>query len=161
MPWCRLSCSPPMVQLNTAREGFPHILLNKHKSYRFWLSVQEVVFFGMKSWLKWIFKPVRAGSNTVVVSVINTISNECKGYMEQERIPFQITHILSYYLKEAELLVFLLLSFCSEFLPWSPLNTVIMHLWSASLYSKHFSSTCLTWGMRFIKRCLMIWFTIL
>lgn len=90
-----------MVQLNTVMEGLPHILLNKHKSYRFWLSVQEVIFFGMKSWLKWIYKPVRAGSNTMVVSVINTISNECKGYMEQERIPFQITYILSYYLKEA------------------------------------------------------------
>lgn len=140
-----------MVQLNTVREGFPHILLNKHKSYRFWQSVQEIILFRMKSCLKWIFKPVRSGCNTVVVSVINTTANECKGYMEQERFPFQITHILSYYLKEADLLVFLLLDFCTVFLHSTPLSTVIMHLWSASLYSKHFSSTRLTWGPRFIK----------
>lgn len=143
-----------MAQLCTVREGFPHILLNKHNSYRFWLSAQEIIFVGMKSWLKWIFKPVRAGSNTVVVSVINTISNECKGCMEQERNPFQITYIFSFYLKEAELLVFPLLGFCTEFLLWTPLKTVIMHPWSASLHSKHFSSTLFTWGTRFIKCCL-------
>lgn len=88
----------------------------------------------------------------MVVSVIYTLSNEYKRCLEQGRIPFQITYIFSYYLKEAELLVCLLLSFLSELLLYTLLNTVITRVWSASIYFKHLSNTCVCESQMLDKR---------
>lgn len=160
----QIKLQPTSSTIWHSEQGVHRVLMNKQKTYRFWLSVPKVIFFGMKSRLEWIFKPSRSWKQ-YHCGLCNIYLELWIQEMPATRIPFQMACIISYYLKEAELLIYVLLSSCLSSYPVycrmlqlhlcrlvpSALSTSLVHV---SMRVKFLTRT------RFVK-CCWSWFSIL